>query len=717
MSALQHVQAALAGFQAQQSVSSPAYIDLLAAVEFCERAVPRLYMSTISCAVLLEAYQPGGQIGTILYETAEEMVMDLSRFLCAVRHPLKSIHLRLFALHSTSPWLNKLDMSTSSLFLVDMFEEMERMWVRYGYQGEQSGFEGRQRERAGMLDLVMAPLRVLSELKLTDEVYRERVCPKILQHLSDSEDGPSQNMIFHAILATFPASWHAATSRELIAALQQFSPADLQDGLQAMVARILDDSEDVTVIRELWENIKKLVEKSASRFRTESDLITLAAYFLGKLRLSTDSQMAGLMEDIFNTLQRCVSDKSSPVWRALLSELTRQTTDISLLLGSASFMRCLCLNTPADFATSVHLVHRWCQAKDVGQLETLAEVISSVFAKSTIEENEASFLETVSEIRVLPRAQKNIFRLLLDSLVTNPDDLSLCFYIRSLLSTIDLSSDEEQVSWLELFRDAKHAVLDTGFEELAYMFGPDGPALQYVLVMLDQARKSAGDVSGLYACLSKAIMTAERSFDSSLAHHQALSRITHGLDKNSSLLRVQDLEVLLQNLVKISGRQLDIGYRVFSLLNALKIVAKRSLSVDLSLEALSKTLLSVRVLQKSRSQHVLTLMSLSIGLFSRHPTDLIRLADPLNSLFWEERDRCPVELQHSYSEAWAAWSAVVPTSRLGEVDATVVSPTEESAVKDDKGSDAEDATSSTHLASVLTALDLEDDTLYGFKSK
>lgn len=665
MSSLQEVQVALGHFQESQANLRrdlpEAYVDPLAAVEYCERALPRLYLSIATSAVVIENWiksQGNGPFGTLMFEGPEALLADLDGMISAVRSPLPGIYIRLYAVLALSPLL----LDTPSInriavedFLMGCYKDMMRLWVRWAPLDAA--------RRPELADLVLAPLRSLAVLAETEDSPLAVDAENALRWLVESGDPVAQEIIFSGIVKIFPAPWIAQWLPAFLSAVQSFKPeVNRYACLNHLIKRIL--SEETENIDEIWEETEAALQ--SVHLNTESQLISIAELFLEPLSHTDDFST---LNSVFSFLDERISDKTgNESWSSLLSEMTKRTTNVETLLGSDAFVKCICRNTIIDLETTVHLISR---TNPETKIEVIQQLVSSVFRRPFIEKHERKFLESVNSIQIIPtESASELFSALSGLAKRDAEDLSVCFYARTLGKLVD---DE---SVLDLFRDLKINGVDTSNPDLQRLFSKDAPIYQFILLTLDQLEsyKSKRDDSGLYHCFSKAILACEKSFDSSSLQHQSLSEITASLkdEQISSLLRPQDLEVLLTNLLRIANRQLDTRLRADSLLDLLQVAAgRRSLSPDLSRSLLSHGFQSIRSLSQPRDQvSQLIFLDVATRMFAEQAEALVRLAEDLNGHFWGLRERLSPDCLPQYHQLWVKWVEVVPTSKLQDLEDT-----------------------------------------------
>lgn len=644
---------ALGDFQQSQSalrLSSPeAYVDPLAAVEYCERALPRLYLAITASAVILEEWVGAGgglvPFGTLMFEGPEGLLADLDGLLAGVRSPLPGIYLRLYAVMVLSPFLldtELVDRVAVEAFLMGCYKDMLTLWTRWRPVGQ----EARRHELA---DLVLAPLRSLAQLDCPD-------VEQVLMLLVESDDALTQELVFTGIVDTFSsiAIWLPAC----LSALSAFKPqVNRYASLQHLLKRAL--SRNPTDIKQIWADTEPILD--TIQWHTESQLISFVDLFLEPL-CQLESTDASVIEAVFALLDRRISDKTgNENWSQLLTEMTKRTVDSDSLLESESFVTCICRNTVLDLSTTVHLITR----VKADNVIAMTKLLSSVFSRTVIEKHERTFLEAVEPIRNISMSDA-LLEALLSEAKSSPEHLAICYYAPRLSTATDDAMPEA-------LRDLKIAGVDSVDFELQLRFGRDAPIYQFILVSISQMERfrKERDESGLYHCFSKAILACERPFDSSSIHHRALTEIISSLadEQLASLLRPQDLEVLLANLLRIATRQLDTRQRAAALLGLVQVAAgRRSLSADLCRSLLSHGLQSVRSLSQPRDQPLqLALIKSAVEMFSVQADGLVRVAEELNEHFWGLRDRLAQDCLPEYHQLWAQWTELVPKGKLDEL--------------------------------------------------
>lgn len=644
VSSLQHVTEALQTFHLAQDFSSDSSVDLLSAVEFCESALPRLYLFTMAAAVSLEGWSQERGLGTVLFDGPAGLLQDLAAGYGAIRSPLKGIFLRVFGVSTLAPYLYNIAVEEAANFLATCFLDSLKLWIKFGQQGDPTRIDERLQQRAEMVDLVLMPIKVLADLPGTNQVMGEVVCPRIVESIVGSEDDLCQTVLFNGLLEVIQPSTALPC---LIDGLQNFNnTVDIKTSLTILVEKTLSDP--AIDLNLAWDTVAPVL----TRLRIESNVIGIASQFL--VRLTKDVNPI-LTEKIFNALDDLVTDKSTEAWQNLLVEVSK--TFEGGLLESRAFVRCVTRNATVDPKTVVELIERTIK-DEVMDYGSLVLLVNSVFCRDTIEKHERDFLHIVAPLKTVP---DGLIAALLEDAKSNPGQHLAILYFGGV-NEVYMDGLKE---FVRLRKQQK--TFDLYDSDLVEIFGADGGPSKLVRMLLAQPAK---DDSQLYSTFSQAILLVEKEFNSSSAEHKALCAILEKLLAVSKQLRSQDLEVLLANLVKLGQRQLDLELRADSMLLILQILGKRSLSGDLVSEALYKAFNSVTSLHPTRYDLSLSLLSKSTLLFKTHCEHLIRYAGEMNTYFWGLRDGCPMEHRMRYNELWEAWSEAVPQSRLDTITDT-----------------------------------------------
>ena len=156
-------------FMTQQDFSHHDYVDMLQSVEYCEAALPRLYLTTLVTVALLDCYNETGLIGTLLVDGYEGLLMDLRQSFSSIRTPLKAIFLQSFAIELVGPRLSKTPASIK--FLVSSLTDLNALWIRYGQIGPMSEVTTRYHQRCDLLNLITTPLQQINSIVVNEEEF------------------------------------------------------------------------------------------------------------------------------------------------------------------------------------------------------------------------------------------------------------------------------------------------------------------------------------------------------------------------------------------------------------------------------------------------------------------------------------------------------------------------------------------------------------------
>ena len=134
-------------------------------------------------------------------------------------------------------------------FCLANFVEMNKLWVRMGFQQRAAAEEGagsvseatlaaRQQERIQLRMLVGQQLVLLSQLEGVDlAVYSGRVLPSLLEQVLACRDSVAQGYLLESLIAVFPDDFHLATLKPLLAVFAGLAPGV---DVRAILCSLLD---------------------------------------------------------------------------------------------------------------------------------------------------------------------------------------------------------------------------------------------------------------------------------------------------------------------------------------------------------------------------------------------------------------------------------------------------------------------------------------------
>lgn len=213
-----------------------------------------------------------------MFKSPFELLLDFSLNCSAIRTPLKGIYLRKYALRKLYPQLllqpenGRLE---AARFMIEMFGDMHKLWVRYACQGPLSELELRQQARKAIADQVLFPIielaKFIDHVGLSGKEYRE-IGPLILAHIVCSSDFLSQTIIFDGIIKNIPVRIHKCNMDLMLEAIADFShKVNLQETLQRLIDRIYPSNqafllteeehlEELEAINLLWAKLSQLIK-------------------------------------------------------------------------------------------------------------------------------------------------------------------------------------------------------------------------------------------------------------------------------------------------------------------------------------------------------------------------------------------------------------------------------------------------------------------------
>lgn len=195
--------------------------DLYELVQYAGNILPRLYLLiTIGSVYIVTKEAP-----------AADLLRDLVEMCKGVQHPTRGLFLRNYLSVRTKDKLpdknNQLDgtVEMSVNFTIQNFTEMNKLWVRMGYQGSADTWQTRQLERRQLRQLIGANLERLGNLEgVTEEVYVESVLPRLLEQIVSCKDKLAQESLTEYLISAFPAAYHVRSLGKLLEAVGELVP-------------------------------------------------------------------------------------------------------------------------------------------------------------------------------------------------------------------------------------------------------------------------------------------------------------------------------------------------------------------------------------------------------------------------------------------------------------------------------------------------------------
>mmetsp|Transcript_11180 Transcript_11180/g.17015 ORF Transcript_11180/g.17015 Transcript_11180/m.17015 type:complete len:376 (+) Transcript_11180:111-1238(+) len=185
--------------------------ELYEKVQSCSQVLPRLYLLCCVGGVYIDSQEI----------PAKDILKDLVDMIKGVQNPMRGLFLRNYLSHVTKKRLPDTGSAFEGVggnvqdaynFVLQNFEQANRLWVRLQNQGAKEDRKKREKERQDLRILVGTNLVRLSELEGLDlQEYRVNVLPKILEQVVLCKDTIAQTYLMDCTIQVFPDEFHLAT--------------------------------------------------------------------------------------------------------------------------------------------------------------------------------------------------------------------------------------------------------------------------------------------------------------------------------------------------------------------------------------------------------------------------------------------------------------------------------------------------------------------------
>ncbi|KNC54417.1 vacuolar protein sorting-associated protein 35 [Thecamonas trahens ATCC 50062] len=232
MDEMRHMESHLLDMHRQEEKVS----DLYELVQYTGNIVPRLYLLITVGAVFIKTFEA----------PAADILRDLVEMCKGVQHPTRGLFLRHYLSSLTKDKLpdvgNEYEgtVESSINFTIQNFTEMNKLWVRLGYQGALGSREMRNKYRAQLRQLIYSNMERLGNLEgVTQDVYIENVLPRVLEQVVSCRDKLAQESLTEAVIQSFPGSYHIATLSRFLEAIGELVPeVDVKSLIVSLIDRL-----------------------------------------------------------------------------------------------------------------------------------------------------------------------------------------------------------------------------------------------------------------------------------------------------------------------------------------------------------------------------------------------------------------------------------------------------------------------------------------------
>ncbi|EQC27861.1 hypothetical protein SDRG_14441 [Saprolegnia diclina VS20] len=199
-------------------------------VQSSGNVVPRLYLLVAVGVVYMRS-----DINLV-----RELLKDLVEMVKGVQHPLRGLFLRHYLVVSVKELLGAVDVADALAFLLQNWDETNRLWIRMQFQSNIKDKKQREKERQELKLLVGTSLVRVSQLDdVSSAVYAADVLPRVLEIVINCKDKIAQVYLMDCIIHVFPDEFHLETIPAFLGALKDLnSLVDITELVLALLQRL-----------------------------------------------------------------------------------------------------------------------------------------------------------------------------------------------------------------------------------------------------------------------------------------------------------------------------------------------------------------------------------------------------------------------------------------------------------------------------------------------
>ncbi|KDO31495.1 hypothetical protein SPRG_04109 [Saprolegnia parasitica CBS 223.65] len=199
-------------------------------VQSSGNVVPRLYLLVAVGVVYMRSDM----------NLVRELLKDLVEMVKGVQHPLRGLFLRHYLVVSVKELLGAVDVADALAFLLQNWDETNRLWIRMQFQSNIKDKKQREKERQELKLLVGTSLVRVSQLDdVSSAVYAADVLPRVLEIVINCKDKIAQVYLMDCIIHVFPDEFHLQTIPAFLGALKDLnSLVDITELVLALLQRL-----------------------------------------------------------------------------------------------------------------------------------------------------------------------------------------------------------------------------------------------------------------------------------------------------------------------------------------------------------------------------------------------------------------------------------------------------------------------------------------------
>jgi len=208
-------------FEEEDKSESRSIVELYEHVQHAGNILPRLYLLITVASVYIKTKKA----------PAKDILFDLVELCRGVQHPMRGLFLRNYLSQASKDKLPDTGteyegaggtVKDSIDFILQNFDNMNKLWVRMQHQGAVRDKQRREKERRNLRQLVGTNLVRLSEMEGVDlTTYKEDVLPHVLEQIVNCKDIIAQEYLMDVIIQVFPDDFHLQTLETYLQTLNQ----------------------------------------------------------------------------------------------------------------------------------------------------------------------------------------------------------------------------------------------------------------------------------------------------------------------------------------------------------------------------------------------------------------------------------------------------------------------------------------------------------------
>lgn len=255
-------------FQEEDQSGRLSVVELYEMVQHAGNIIPRLYLLITVGAVYIKSEKA----------PAKDILFDLVELCRGVQHPMRGLFLRNYLSQMAkdklpdvnSPYAGNGGTVKDALeFVLQNFDNMNKLWVRMQHQGAVRDRNKRENERRNLRQLVGTNLVRISELEGVDlSTYKDFVLPRLLEQIVNCKDAIAQEYLMDVVIQVFPDDFHLQTLESFLGTCNQLQKTvNIKNIIIALMNRLSNFA------KESPENIPSSIDMFPMFLKHSSQLI------------------------------------------------------------------------------------------------------------------------------------------------------------------------------------------------------------------------------------------------------------------------------------------------------------------------------------------------------------------------------------------------------------------------------------------------------------